>query len=182
MSPLPQNRAEILRQFFRPVGQNISTNPDRRMATNFGAVKGSLVSFNYTFWRNDNYPLVIVSENDRANGKLCGINLHYLTFPYIRQLLGMSVNNPAFSYKSISKDDYVKKAYRSYKWLGVRQLKMLDHKFLLQVMSMVRTYDPAEVQIIRRQVQEQIRQQINPKANQVTTLNQPGEGQANIGE
>jgi hypothetical protein len=39
-------------------------------------------------------------------------------------------------------------------------------------MTMVRTFDPAEVQIIRRQVQEQMRQQINPKA---TNLSQGGE-------
>lgn len=153
----------------------------RRNPTNFGLAKGSLVSFNYTFWRNDAYPLVIVSENNMAGGKLCGINLHYLTFPYIRQLLGMSVNNPAFSYKSISEDEYVKKAYRSYKWSGIQRIRMLDHKFLLKVMNMVRSYDPAEVQIIRRQVQEQMRQQINPKADQLTTLNQPEIGQNDTG-
>lgn len=180
MAPLPPNRAEILRQLFQPVGRN-PVNPDRGVMSNYGIGKGSLISFNYTFWRNDAYPLVVVSEDNRMNGKLCGINLHYLTFPYIRQLLAMSANNPAFSYKSISGDEYVKRAYRSYKWTGVRQVKALDRRFLLQVMSMVRSYDPAEVQIIRRQVQEQIREQINPKASKITTLNSP-EGQINTGD
>lgn len=181
MAPLPPKRAEILRQLFQPVGRN-PVNPDRGMASNYGTGKGSLISFNYTFWRNDAYPLVIVSDDNRMNGKLCGINLHYLTFPYIKQLLAMSANNPSFSYKSISGDDYVKKAYRSYKWTGVRQIKALDRRFLLQVISMVRSYDPAEVQIIRRQVQEQIRQQINPKASQLTKLSSPEEGQINTGD
>lgn len=177
MSPLPLNRTDILQQLFQPVGIPGS----KKAPTNFGVVKGSLVSFRYTFWRNDATPLVIISDNNMNVGKLCGINLHYLTFPYIRQLLGMSANNPDFSYKSISGDDYVKKAYRSYKWSGVAGLRMMDHRFLLKVMNMVRSYDPAEVQIIRRQVQEQLRQQINPKASQITNLNQPEIGQNEIG-
>lgn len=181
MAPVPPKRSEILRQLFQPVGQG-PANPDRRMAANYGVVQGSLVSFNYVFWRNDSYPLVIVSENDRYGGKLKGINLHYLTFPYIKQLLAMSANNPSFSYKSISGDEYVKRAYRTYKWSGVRQLKAMDRGFLLSVMSMVRSYDPAEVQIIRRQVREQIRKQINPKADQMTNLDRSDTGQNSIGD
>lgn len=181
MAPLPPKRSEIIRQLFQPVGRN-PINPDRGLASNYGVVQGSLISFNYIFWRNDSYPLVIVSENDRAAGKLRGINLHYLTFPYIKQLLAMSTNNPSFSYKSISGDEYVKRAYRTYKWSGVRQLKAMDKGFLLKVMSMVRSYDPAEVQIIRRQVREQIMKQINPKADQMTNLDQSEIGQNNIGD
>jgi hypothetical protein len=128
--------------------------------------KGSLVSFNYAFWKNDAYPLVVVSERDA--GKLWGVNIHYLTFPYIRRLLETSAGNPAFSYKSISGDEYLSRSYRSYKLSGIRQMKVLDYKFLLNVMTMVRTFDPAEVQIIRRQVQEQMRQQINPKATNLS--------------
>lgn len=149
-------------------------NPNPSMFGNTVIRKGSLISFNYSFWRHDAYPLVVVSENDRVKGKLWGVNLHYLTFPYIKKLLAMSVNNPAFSYASISGDDYMKKSFRSYKLNGVRQVKVLNHKYLLDIMGMVRSYDPAEVQIIRRQVQEQISRQINPKASQMTNLE--GEG------
>lgn len=170
----PYNRDQILQQFFRPVGNNIIGNPSPSVLGNTGIRKGSLVSFNYVFWKHDAYPLVIVSDNALAMGKLWGLNLHYMTFPYIRKLLSLSVNNPAFSYSSISDDDYMKKSFRSYKWSGVRQLKVLNHKFLLNIMGMVRSYDPAEVQIIRRQVREQISRQINPKASQMTNLE--GEG------
>lgn len=166
----PYDRNQILQQFFRPVGQDVANNPNPRTLGNFGVRKGSLVSFNYVFWRNDAYPLVVVSDNALANGKLWGVNLHYLTFPYIRRLMGISRNNPAFSYTSISGDMYMKKAFRSYKWQGIRQLKVLDPKFLMDVMSAVRSYDPAEVQIIRRQVQEQIARRVNPKASQMTNL------------
>jgi hypothetical protein len=164
------DRNKILEQFFRPVGGDVVANPNPTVFGNSGVRKGSLVSFNYMFWKNDAYPLVVVSDNALANSKLWGVNLHYLTFPYIKRLLSMSVNNPAFSYTSISGDVYMKKAFRSYKLQGVRQLKVLDHRTLLNIMSMVRSYDPAEVQIIRRQVQEQINRQINPKASQMTNL------------
>jgi hypothetical protein len=151
------------------------------MKGNFIAVRGSLVSFNYTFWRHDPYPLIIVVENNPASDKISGINLHRLTFPSIRDLIART-GKMGFSYKSVSDDENFKAAYRSYKRAGIRQMKVLDSKFLLSVMSAVRSYDPAEVQIIRRQVQEQIRQQINPKASQMTNLNQPQQGQINTGE
>lgn len=164
------DRNKILEQFFRPVGQEVIANPNPTVFNNAGVRKGSLVSFNYIFWKNDAYPLVVVSDNALANGKLWGVNLHYLTFPYIKKLLGMSVNNPTFSYASISGDAYMKRAFRSYRWRGVRQMKVLDHRTLLGIMGMVRSYDPAEVQIIRRQVQEQINKKINPKASEITNL------------
>jgi hypothetical protein len=177
----PRNRTSILQQFFSPVGQDVIGNPNRRTASNFKVGKGSLITFNYAFWKNDAYPLVVVSKS-AVGDKLWGVNLHYLTFNYIKQILGMSYNNPGFSYDSIKSDKYVVGAYRSYKWSGIRQVKVLDYKFLLNLMSMVRTFDPAEVQIIRRQVQDQIRQQINPKASQITTLGQGGTAGPNTGE
>ena len=176
----PYNRNQIIKQFFRPVGHDVVANPNPRVLGNFGVRKGSLVSFNYTLWKNDAYPLVVVSDNARASGKLWGVNIHYLTFPYIKQLLSLSVNNPAFSYDSISGDAYMKKAFRSYKWSGIRQVKVLDHGFLLQIMSAVRSFDPADVQILRRQIREQMQRQINPKASQMTNLE--GEGAPGGGE
>lgn len=164
------DRNNILNQFFKPVGQDVAGNPNPRMFGNFGVRKGSLISFNYVYWRNDAYPLVVVSQNALANGKLWGVNLHYLTFPYIRKILGMSEGDPNFSYSSISGDAYMKKAFRSYKWRGIRQVKVLEPKFLMDIMSMARSYDPAEVQIIRRQVQEQIGRKMNPKASEMTNL------------
>lgn len=165
------DKNKILNQFFKPVGQEILSNPNPTVFNNNGVKKGSLISFNYIFWKNDAYPLVIVSDNTLTNGKLWGVNVHYLTFPYIKKLLKLSQNNPSFSYTSISSDAYMKKAFRSYKRQGIRQLKVLNHDSLLNIMSMVRSYDPAEVQIIRKQVREQINKQINPKASEITNLN-----------
>lgn len=138
------------------------------------------MSFNYTFWKNDPYPLLIVIDNSPGKDKISGINLHYLTFRDIKEAISRA-GRMGFSYRSITDSRPFKDAYRSYRKVGVRQMKVLDPSYLLGVMGMVRSYDPAEVQIIRRQVQDQIKQQINPKANQAANLDQAGDEQAGIG-
>jgi len=179
MAPLLP-RSNVIQQFFRPVGQDVVANPSRRMGKSLFARTGSLVSFNYTFWKNDPYPLLIVIENSPGKDKISGINLHYLTFRDIKEAISRA-GRMGFSYRSITDSRPFKDSYRSYKRVGVRQMKVLDPSYLLGIMGMVRSYDPAEVQIIRRQVQDQIRQQINPKANQAANLDQAGEEQAGIG-
>jgi hypothetical protein len=179
MAPLLP-RSNVIQQFFRPVGQDVVANPSRRMGKSLFARTGSLVSFNYTFWKNDPYPLLIVIENSPGKDKISGINLHYLTFRDIKEAISRA-GRMGFSYRSITDSRPFKDSYRSYKRVGVRQMKVLDPSYLLGIMGMVRSYDPAEVQIIRRQVQDQIRQQINPKANQTANLDQAGEEQAGIG-
>ena len=148
---------KVIEQIFRPVGGLKQTNK--------AITKGSLITFNYMYWKHDAYPLVFVSKYLPGN-KIYGINLHYLTFNYIKNLL-RNCNNPSFSYLSIKNDNYVKSAYRSYKWSGVRLIKSLDCTLLLNIMGSIRSFDPAEVEIIRKNVQEQLRQQINPKTYEV---------------
>lgn len=179
MAPLPP-RSSVIQQFFRPVGQDVVANPSKRMGKSLFARTGSLVSFNYTFWKNDPYPLLIVIDNSPGKDKISGINLHYLTFRDIKEAISRA-GRMGFSYRSITDSRPFKDAYRSYRKVGVRQMKVLDPSYLLGVMGMVRSYDPAEVQIIRRQVQDQIKQQINPKANQAANLDQAGDEQAGIG-
>ena len=179
MAPLPP-RSDVIQQFFRPVGQDVVANPARRMGKSLVARTGSLVSFNYAFWRNDPYPLLIVIENNPGKDKISGVNLHYLTFRDIKDLIARA-GKMGFSYRSLSDSRTFKDSYRSYKRAGVRQMKILDPEYLLGVMGMVRSYDPADVQIIRRQVQEQIKQQINPKAAPPANLDQTGEEQAGTG-
>jgi len=160
MSPAVQN-------LFQPVNQAIPANPNPRTAVNQHIGPGALMTFAYSFWKHDPYPLIIVTKVNQGR-MVKGVNLHYLQFPYIKNLLNAQCDNPGFSFQSIKGQDYLVDAFRSYKWGGIRQVKMLDCKFLLTVMGMVRSFDPAEIEIIRRQVQEQIRQQVNPKAYEVT--------------
>jgi hypothetical protein len=178
MSPLPP-RSTVLQQFFRPVGQE-SQAAQKRTPISPVAKAGSLVSFGYTFWRNDPYPLIIVIDNPIGGDKISGVNLHYLTFRDIKDLISKA-GKIGFSYSSVSAGRTFRDSYRSYKRAGVRQMRVLDPSYLLGVMGMVRSYDPAEVQIIRRQVQEQLRQQVNPKAQDATNLDQAGQGQAETG-
>ena len=178
------NRSNILQQFFKPVGEDVITNPTRKMAKNYAFGPGSLISFSYTpikprpEWqpKNDLYPLVIVVDNNSASDKISAINLHRLTFPSIRELIQRTYRM-GFSYAAIKDDRNFRDAYRTYKKNRTRQIKVMDSKFLLGIMSLVRSYDPAEVQIIRRQAQEQIRQLVNPNAAQLTNLNQPQQGE-----
>lgn len=130
-------------------------------------MKGSLCTFNYVFHKpgHDPYPLVIVT--DVAFGPrqdVRGVNLHYLTFPYVKRLLQPNCNNPNFSYGNIKGDEYIVSAFRQYKRNGIRQIKKLDCAFLLNVLASVRSFDPNEVEAIRKSVREQIRRLTNPQA------------------
>jgi hypothetical protein len=153
---------------FQPVNQAIPANPNPRTAINQHIGQGVLMSFAYSFWRNDPYPVIIATKVTPGK-RIKGINLHYLPFYKIKELLNGQCNNPSFSWQNVKGDTLFSDAFRSYKWGGIRQVKVLDCQFLLTVMGMVRSFDPAEIEIIRRQVQEQIRQQVNPKAYEVTT-------------
>jgi hypothetical protein len=99
-----------------------------------------------------------------------GVNLHYLTFPYIKNLLRSGAGNQGFSYGNIKADPYIVNAFRSYKWQGIRQVKMLDSAFLLTVMATVRSFDPTQVAAIRQAVQEQIQREVNPRPEPGTAV------------
>jgi hypothetical protein len=165
---------KILESFFKPINYDVIRNPNSRISPNFGFKKGNLITFNYSFWKNDPYPLIIISKDSTYGvGKLRGVNLHRLTFNSIRELIN-NCKNPNFSYlNNIKNRTNLEGAYRSYTWSGVRQVKVLNHEFLLNIISTVRNFDPAEVAIIRKNVQEQIREKINPKASELSarTLN-----------
>lgn len=163
----------LLEELFTPVNHKLI-----KSGSPFKA--GNLITFNYTFWKKDPYPLVIISpprSNSeiivRGKGMLWGVNLHYLTFHDIKILI-QNAKNPVFSYANYIKNNKnIKEAYRSYKWSGVRQEKALNTDFLLKVSNFVRNIDPAETEIIRKNVREQIAKQINPKPYEVNvkTLN-----------
>jgi hypothetical protein len=145
-----------------PLVSKLFTTLNKPNTNNF-LKRGSLVAFGYQRWIHDPYPLVLVTDVWPGVG-MRGLNLHYLTFPYIRSLLQQGCPNPAFSYQNIKGDAYIVGAFRSYKWASIRQVKMLDCDFLLTVMGTVRSFDPNQVQAIRRSVQEQIQRLVNPPA------------------
>ena len=124
--------------------------------------KGSIVVFNYVgqqkgYMIHDPTPLIIVSD---IFTDICrGVNLHYLTLPYVKNLVTNYANNPSFSYRFISNDQYIVNAFRSYKRSGMSQLKILDADFLKNLLTVVRALDPGEIEQMREQVRQMIEQQ-----------------------
>ena len=86
--------------------------------------KGALTTFNYVFWKHDPYPLVLCSSVYH-DGKVAGINLHYMTFKYIRYLIQQYCGKQ-FSYQLIKGNNYIYNAFRTYKRNGIRMAKILD--------------------------------------------------------
>jgi hypothetical protein len=128
--------------------------------------KGSLVHFNYLFWIHDPYPLVIVT--DIFPQYIRGVNLHYLTFPYIRRLLQPNCDNAGFSYYNIKADQYIVNAFRTYKRSGVRTPKVFDCSFLLNILGSARALDPSDVDALRQLVQQQVRRRAQPRAEEMS--------------
>ena len=143
--------------------------------------KGSVVNFYYIRQRigkpiHDPYPLVIVS--DIFSDAIRGVNLNYLTVPYVKNMLERYLNKP-FSYAMIKGDPYIvgdknnPGAFRTYKRNGISQLRMMDGDFLRGVAELSRTLDPNELDQIRQQIEELIRYQINQPIARPGEFQQP---------
>jgi len=156
-----------------------SFNPFQQLASNqFGFVgggtsRGDLITFNYPHsWArkpnviHDPYPLVIVT--DVWPQHLRGVNLHYLTFPYIKNILQPNCGNKGFTYSNIRADKYVAGAFRMYYRQGIRQPKKLDCSWLLQLMGAVRKWSPDEIDRVRQQIREQIQQRLQVKSDELS--------------
>lgn len=146
---------------FLPVAQQLLDQPTQRVSPNELVKKGDLITFSYTNWRHDPWPLVVVTDM-YLGVMLRGVNLHYLSFPSIKQLLQIKQNNVLIGYKDIIGYKYFTESFRSYKWNGIRQIKKLDVNFLLSVMSLPRVYDANDIKKIREVIQQQIRDRIDP--------------------
>src|ERR1019366_1836831 len=116
----------------------------------------------YLYHRPGHDPTPLVLITGVYDQYIRGVNLHYLTFPYIVKLLQPNGNNPNFGYYNIKGDAYITGAFRQYKRLGVSQMKRLDCAFLIKVLQTVRSIDPTKVEQIRRSVREQINRTVNP--------------------
>lgn len=137
---------------------------------------GTLVTFQYKFFKTDPYPLVIISRS--ANGSFIkGVNLHYLTFNYIKNILQAYAGNTSFSWSQIKLNSYLSDAFRHYKWDGVQwqTFRALDAQLIVKVANMVRSVDPGEIRAIKNTIQQQVNQQMNVTADQLSNI---GQGQA----
>jgi hypothetical protein len=159
-----------------------SFNPIERIPTNQYSLstakitRGSLISFHYpqSFAIipniiHDPYPMVIIT--DIWPRYIRGVNLHYLTFPYVKRLL-TTYGGKNFSYFHVRPDKYVANAFRMYVRMGIRQPKRLDTEWLLSVLGSVRSFDAGELERIRMNIQQQIAQRLQVKADQLTSYEQ----------
>ena len=130
--------------------------------------KGSLVFFHYNLWKNDPNPMVILSYY-KPGIMIKGVNLHYLTFESIRRVLQIGSGNPNFAYDNIKGGQYIDlvNAFRSYSWRGIDfgSIKIMDGKFLVQMMQQVRSFDPSQIQAIRERIESQLNQTFQPQAS-----------------
>ena len=128
---------------------------------------GALAFFQYLFFRHDNSPLILVT--DAFPDHIRGVNLHFLSFNFVKRILGMYCGKP-FSYANIKHDNYVRDSFRSYKRSGIRGLKILDCPSinnLLQDRRKAYKYNPQELQQIREQLRKQLVRMANPRAEEL---------------
>lgn len=125
--------------------------------------RGALTTFQYLFWKHDPYPLVLCS-GIYQDGRVAGVNMHYLTFRYIKYLIQQYCGKQ-FSYPLIKNNRYIYNAFRCYKRDGLRMAKLLDCNFLMTLLGVVRSYRPNEIEAIRQEVQRQLRAKMNPNVD-----------------
>ena len=162
---MTQNPANIIDSL-----TNQPATPKLFATPNYYVKSGDLITFSYSNWKNDPSPLVIVADTIFGN-RVRGVNLHYLTFPYIKNILRS--NTVGFSYRNIKGDKYIVDAFRTYKWSGIGMVKKLDTKFLLTVMATARSFDPNQIAAIRKTVEEQLRRSVNQTVQDIQEQGPP---------
>lgn len=131
-----------------------------RRTTHRALGKGSLCLFQYLFMKHDPYPMALVTSI-YTDGKVAGLNLHYLTFRYVKFLLTQYCGKTGLSYQNIKGDRYIVNSFRTYKKEGIRNLKMIDCDYLVTILGRIRSFNPNEVQAIREEVQRQLGRVVN---------------------
>lgn len=158
-------------------------NPFERVASNqMGVVgknisRGSLIAFYYPTSQavkknpiHDPYPMVIIT--DIWPHMLRGVNLHYLTFPYIKSILTNGCNNLGYNYQgNVKGDQYIANAFRSYYRIGMRNVRKLDCEFLVRILTAVRSFSESDIERVKQEIRNQILQNTQIKADQLTKLN-----------
>lgn len=158
-------------------------NPVQRVATNQHGMStskitsGSLIAFSYPNSYatipniiHDPYPMVLIT--DVWSKYIRGVNLHYLTFPYIKRILNNFGNRPFNFQQNIKIDKYLANSFRMYMRQGIKQPKKLDTEFLINVLASVRSFNPGELEKIRMNIQQQIQSRLQVKANELTAYEQ----------
>lgn len=161
-----QRDADVARQEALQRSADKSAKNIFRRIQNQTIRKGSLISFQYSFYKHDLTPLCLVGKiwTGKYAGMISGLNLHYLTFRYIKYLVNAFCGKN-FQYSMIRGDKYIVNAYRSYKREGRKQVKQIDCDFINQTLQKARSFKPGEVEKIRAEVQRQLKEKFHPRAD-----------------
>ena len=149
--------------------------------------RGTLMSFHYPHSLSnppnkihDTYPMIIVT--DIWPRYLRGVNLHYLNFHYVKTLLEVHGEKPSATYSSpyIKGDPNVSGgrgaagqsagAFRTYFRAGIMTPKKLDVAFLKMILSEVRSFAPNEIERIRKEIESQIQQRLQARADELSSF------------
>ena len=137
--------------------------------------KGDLIGFRYMFWKHDPHPLVLVTSQYN-DGRVAGVNLHNLTLWDMKNLVSQYCNKGNISYQTAVKGKReIVKGFRTYRWNGIKDMTVIDCNNFLGRMGIVREkrlLSPNEVEKLRLQVQQQLKRQINPKAQDMNKYQQ----------
>lgn len=176
MPPINPQQIQQLGSLFKAIDYPTPVIPTPKIVH-----KGSIVSFHYMGQRvgkmvHDPYPLILVS--DIFSDAIRGVNLNYLTVPYVKSMIDRFLERP-FSYSLIKGDSYISGgkdnpgAFRTYKRNGISQLRMMDSGFLRGIAAVSRTLDPNELDQIRMQIEEMMKFQINQPVAQAGEIQEP---------
>lgn len=124
--------------------------------------KGSLCVFKYDFFKHDPYPMMLVTSRYH-DGKMAGVNLHYLTYRYVQYLVKQFCGRAGLSYQNIRGDRYIVNSFRTYKPNGMQNIKMVDCRALITILGRIRSFNPNEVKAIREEVERQLGSIKNPR-------------------
>lgn len=126
--------------------------------------KGAVITFSYMGQTknpiNDPYPMVLVS--DIFKDMIRGVNLHYMNTFYIQRVITdpNMAGNRSFSFANISGDNYIINAFRSYKRIGISNIRMLDLQYLKGLLTISKALKPGELELVRSQVKDIMDQQM----------------------
>jgi hypothetical protein len=148
--------------------------PGNQFGPFFSFQKGSLISFQYLFQKHDPKPFVLFIRT-YMDGRLAGLNLHYLTFPYVKRLISQYCGNQSLSYQAIKGDEFLVNAYRTYKRTGLRRVQLVDCEFLKTILESLRVLDPEEIEAMRKEVNKQLKEKLNQKAEELKRLQSTSE-------
>lgn len=142
--------------------------------------EGELIIFTYTkklyYEIHDRMPLVLVLNSARNKGWqpgrcIRGINLHYLTYSLMGQIMEMVNRGTVQSYEQLKAYQMCADSFRHYlwNWIAPGSIKKMNLVAVQAEVNTIKQHGPMNQEDLRRLVQEQLEQKTKqPKAAQIT--------------